>query len=130
MHADTCPKKPIFILNEWSKEHYFKDWMVYGSHWYHERTQCCKRWKKRRYFCKYWQRSFATAFARSYIDINGQIFLSQTVAIQQYIGQMTGLCPKSTLDNSLSMMILENCNDIMSESYVLQYIHALYLIYI
>ena len=60
-------------------------------------------------------------FVLPYIDINGEIYLSQTVAIQQYIGQITGLSPISALDNSLSIMILENCNDIMSESYV--YLH-------
>ena len=56
-------------------------------------------------------------FAPPLIEHNGYIF-SQTVPIQQYIAELSGLRPKTTLDNALCAMILENANDLMMESLV------------
>lgn len=54
-------------------------------------------------------------FAPPLIEHNGYIF-SQTVPIQQYIAELSGLRPKTALDNALCAMILENTNDLMIES--------------
>ena len=53
-------------------------------------------------------------FAPPFIEHNGHI-IGQTVAIQQYIAQITGLRPKSAIDNALCGMILENANDTLEE---------------
>lgn len=56
------------------------------------------------------------AFAPPFVEHNGNI-VAQTVPIQQYIADISGLRPKSALDNAFCSMILENTTDIQSEFY-------------